>query len=174
MHSERNPKQDKKFRCAVLTMSDRCSRKEYEDESGKTIIELIKGIGGEVVEYDVVPDEIDLVKEKLIHFCDNLKVDVVLTTGGTGLGPRDITPEATKEVSQKIIPGISELMRMEGLKKTRNSMLSRGISAVRGNSIIINLPGSPKGAGESLQSVLDIVGHALLMLKGKGHPNKHM
>ena len=173
MHNERNSKPGEKFKCAVLTLSDRCSRKEYEDESGKIIAELIKGAGGEVVGYDVIPDEIDLVKEKLIHFCDNLRVDVVLTTGGTGLGPRDITPEATKEVSQKIIPGISELMRMEGLKKTRNSMLSRGISAVRGNSIIINLPGSPKGARESLRSILDIVEHALLMLKGKGHPNKH-
>ena len=171
MRNERNSKVSEKFKCAVLTMSDRCSRKEYEDESGKIVAELMKGIGGEVVQYDVVPDEIDLVKEKLIHFCDNLRIDVVLTTGGTGLGPRDITPEATKEVSQKMIPGISELMRMEGLKKTKNSVLSRGISAVRGNSIIINLPGSPKGAGESLRAILDIVPHALLMLKGKGHPD---
>ncbi|MCK5259463.1 MAG: MogA/MoaB family molybdenum cofactor biosynthesis protein [Candidatus Omnitrophica bacterium] len=173
MNSDRDSEQGKKFKCAVLTLSDRCSRKEYEDESGKIIAEFIKGIGGEVVEYDVIPDEIDMVKEKLIHFCDHLRVDVVLTTGGTGLGPRDITPEATKEVSQKIIPGISELIRIEGLKKTRNSMLSRGISAVRGNSIIINLPGSPKGARESLQAILDIVPHALRMLKGEGHSDIH-
>jgi len=157
------------FKAAVLTISDRCSRNEREDQSGKVIIELIKGINAEVLRYDIVPDEIDLIKEKLLFYCDDLKTDFVFTTGGTGFGPRDITPEATKQVLEKIIPGIPELMRLEGLKKTKNAMLSRGISGIRKKSIIINLPGSPKGAKESLASILDIIPHAFDMLKGVDH-----
>ncbi len=157
------------FKAAVLTVSDRCSRGEYADQSGKVIIEIIKGSGGEVVRYDIVPDEEDAIKEKLISYCDELKVDLVLTTGGTGLGPRDVTPEATGKVAERIVPGISEFMRMEGLKKTKNSILSRGISAVRKNTLIINLPGSPKGAAESLMSIVDVIPHALLMIRGEGH-----
>jgi len=157
------------FRVAVLTISDRCSRNEREDQSGKVIIELIKGINGEVVQYDIVPDEIDLIREKLLFYCDDLKTDFVFTTGGTGFGSRDITPEATKQVLEKLIPGIPELMRLEGLKKTKNAMLSRGISGIRKKSIIINLPGSPKGVKESLAGILDIIPHALDMLKDIGH-----
>lgn len=157
------------FKCAVLTISDSCSKQENKDKSGKLIIEIIKGIDGEIVKYGIVPDEKDLIKEKLLEYCDNLKVDVVLTTGGTGLGPRDVTPEATIDISEKIIPGISELIRLEGLKKTKNAVLSRGISAIRGKTIIINLPGSPKGVEESLLVVLDFIPHALDMAKGKGH-----
>lgn len=157
------------FRAAVLTVSDRCSRQEREDLSGKVIIDLIKGIDGQIIKYDIVPDELDLIKDKLLSYCDDLKVDFVFTTGGTGLGPRDLTPEATEEVAEKNIPGISELIRLEGLKKTRNAMLSRGVSAIRKNSIIINLPGSPKGAKESLEAIMDIIPHAFEMLKGAGH-----
>ena len=157
------------FKAAVLTISDRCSRKEREDQSGKVIIELIKGINGEVIQYDIVPDEIDLIREKLLFYCDDLKTDFVFTTGGTGFGSRDITPEATKQVLEKLIPGIPELMRLEGLKKTKNAMLSRGISGIRKKSIIINLPGSPKGVKESLASILDIIPHAFDMLKDVSH-----
>jgi len=158
------------FKAAVLTISDRCSRGERQDESGKVIIEAIKNIGAEIVLYDIIPDEAHLIKEKLLLCCDKLRADLVFTTGGTGLGPRDVTPEATSEISQKTIPGISELIRSEGLKKTKNAVLSRGISAIRGNSVIINLPGSPKGVRESLAAILDILPHALDMLKGAGHP----
>jgi molybdenum cofactor synthesis domain-containing protein len=158
------------FKAAVLTISDKCSRGERQDESGKVIIEMIKNIGAEVILYDIIPDEAHLIKEKLLLSCDKLKADIVFTTGGTGLGPRDVTPEATAEISQKTIPGISELIRSEGLKKTKNAVLSRGISAIRGNSVIINLPGSPKGVRESLAAILDILPHALDMLKGAGHP----
>lgn len=157
------------FRAAVLTVSDRCSRKEREDLSGKIIIDLIKGIDGQIIKYDIVPDELDLIKNKLLSYCDDLKVDFVFTTGGTGLGPRDLTPEATEEVAERFIPGVSELIRLEGLKKTRNAMLSRGVSAIRKNSIIINLPGSPKGVKESLGAIMDIIPHAFEMLKGAGH-----
>lgn len=158
------------FKAAVLTISDRCSRGERQDESGKVIIEMIKNIGAEVILYDIIPDEAHLIKEKLLLCCDKLRSDFVFTTGGTGLGPRDVTPEATAEISQKMIPGISELIRSEGLKKTKNAVLSRGISVVRGSSVIINLPGSPKGVKESLAAILDILPHALDMLKGAGHP----
>jgi len=157
------------FNAAVLTISDRCSRKEREDLSGNIIIELLKGAGGRIVEYNVVPDETDIIKEKLLFFCDDLKIDFVFTTGGTGFGPRDVTPEATREIAEKIIPGISELIRSEGLKKTKNAALSRGISAIRKQSIIINLPGSPKAVKESLDVILDILPHALDMIKGADH-----
>lgn len=170
MENKRFNKDVDHFKVAVLTVSDRCSKGEAEDKSGKVISEIISDIGGDTVQYDIVPDEIDLIKERLLKYCDDLKVHLVLTTGGTGLGPRDVTPEATRETSDKIIPGISELIRIEGLKKTRNAMLSRGISVIRGSSIIINLPGSPRGVRESLSAILDIIPHAFNMLGGKGHP----
>jgi len=159
----------KVFKAAVLTISDRCSRGEYEDKSGKIVIDMIKSINGQVIRYDIVPDERDLIKEKLLSYCDNSRVELVFTTGGTGLSPRDVTPEVTREISERIIPGLSELIRWEGLKKTKNAMLSRGISTIRGSTVIVNLPGSPKGVKESLAAVLDIIPHALDMLKGMGH-----
>ncbi|MDP2929542.1 MAG: MogA/MoaB family molybdenum cofactor biosynthesis protein [Candidatus Omnitrophota bacterium] len=154
---------------AVLTVSDRCSKGERVDQSGKDIIDTLKKISAEVLSYDIVPDEIDLIKNKLIFYCDSLKADFIFTTGGTGFGPRDVTPEATNAVAEKIIPGIPELIRLEGLKKTKNAMLSRGVSAIRKSSIIINLPGSPKGVRESLAAILDILPHAFDMLKGVDH-----
>ncbi|MFC1631679.1 molybdenum cofactor biosynthesis protein B [Candidatus Omnitrophota bacterium] len=157
------------FKFAVLTVSDRCSRGETEDQSGKKIIARLQKANGENVQYEIVPDEIDYIKARLNVYCDSLKADLVLTTGGTGFGPRDVTPEATKQIAQKIIPGISELIRLEGLKKTKNAVLSRGISAIRGQSIIINLPGSPKGALESLEVIIDLIPHAVDMLKGGSH-----
>lgn len=157
------------FKAAVLTVSDRCSRGEMPDESGQVIIDKVKGAGGEALKYDIVPDEKDLIRGKLIYYCDDLRVDFVFTTGGTGFSLRDVTPEATTQVIEKIIPGIPELIRQEGLKKTRNAALSRGISGIRKNTIIINLPGSPKGVKESLEAILDILPHALAMLKGSGH-----
>ncbi|MFH1692454.1 MAG: MogA/MoaB family molybdenum cofactor biosynthesis protein [Candidatus Omnitrophota bacterium] len=157
------------IKVAVLTISDRCFKGECEDKSGKTIADMVNKGVGRVVQYDIVPDEQAMIEDKIIGYCDDMKVDFVLTTGGTGLGSRDVTPEATRKIAEKIIPGISEFMRSEGLRKTKNSMLSRGISVVRGRTIIINLPGSPKGAKESLEAVLDIIPHALDMMKDKGH-----
>ncbi|MFH2138543.1 MAG: MogA/MoaB family molybdenum cofactor biosynthesis protein [Candidatus Omnitrophota bacterium] len=168
--SVRSPERVDGFKVAVLTISDRCSRGEQKDQSGLLIKEIMETINGEVIRYDIIPDEKDLIKEKLIDYTDNVKAEVVLTTGGTGLGPRDVTPDATGEIAHKIIPGISELIRAEGLKKTQNAVLSRAISVVRGSSMIINLPGSPKGVRESLEAILDIIPHALAMLKGAGHP----
>ncbi|MFH1245916.1 MAG: MogA/MoaB family molybdenum cofactor biosynthesis protein [Candidatus Omnitrophota bacterium] len=157
------------LKVAVLTVSDRCSRGECRDESGKVIIDIINKSVGRVVQYDIIPDERDMIEEKIIGYCDHIKVDFVLTTGGTGLAPRDVTPEATRNIADKIIPGISEFMRLEGLKSTKNSILSRGISAVRNRTVIINFPGSPKGAKESLLAILDIIPHAFDMLRGGGH-----
>lgn len=154
---------------AVLTSSDRCSRGEAEDVSGRLIGELIKPIGGRVAAYDIVPDEIAAIKQKLLHYCDALAVNVVITTGGTGFSGRDVTPEATLQVIEKNIPGLPELMRSEGLKKTKKACLSRGLAGIRKNTIILNLPGSPKAVKESLEAVLDLIPHSLEMLRGGGH-----
>jgi len=160
---------NKTIKVAILTASDRCSRGEAVDESGRLISEMIKTIGGRAVARDIVPDETAAIKEKLLHYCDGLKVGVVITTGGTGFRGRDVTPEATGQVIEKVIPGLPELMRAEGLKKTKKAALSRGICGIRKNTIIINLPGSPKAVKESLEAILDLVPHSLEMLKGGGH-----
>jgi molybdenum cofactor synthesis domain-containing protein len=154
---------------AVMTSSDRCSRGEAEDVSGKLVSEMIKTIGGRTAAYDIVPDDIPAIKEKLLHYCDALAVNVVITTGGTGFSGRDVTPEATAQVLEKNIPGLPELMRAEGLKKTKKAALSRGIAGIRGNTIIINLPGSPKAVKESLEAIIDLIPHSLEMLRGGGH-----
>lgn len=153
----------------MLTSSDRCSRGEAADESGKLAAELIGTVGGDVAAYDVVPDDVAAIRERLIHYCDALRADVVLTTGGTGFGPRDVTPEASAGVIERFIPGLPELMRAEGLKKTARAALSRGICGIRGNTIILNLPGNPKAVKESLEAVLALIPHALRMLAGGGH-----
>jgi molybdenum cofactor synthesis domain-containing protein len=154
---------------AVLTSSDRCSKGKAEDVSGKLVSEMAKTINGHTAAYDIVPDEITAIKEKLLHYCDTLKVNVVITTGGTGFSGRDVTPEATAQAIEKNIPGLPELMRAEGLKKTKKACLSRGICGIRKNTIIINLPGSPKAVKESLEAILDLIPHSLEMLKGGRH-----
>jgi molybdenum cofactor synthesis domain-containing protein len=154
---------------AILTSSDRCSKGEAEDVSGRLIAEMVKTIGGRVAAYDIVPDEIPALKEKLLHYCDSLAVNVVITTGGTGFSGRDVTPEATLQVIEKNIPGLPELMRAEGLKKTKKAVLSRGLCGIRKNTLILNLPGSPKAVRESLEAVLDLIPHSLEMMRGGGH-----
>ena len=154
---------------AVLTASDRCSRGEAEDLSGKLISEMVKAIGGRTAAHDIVPDDIAAIREKLVHYCDDLKVNVVITTGGTGFSRRDVTPEATGAVIERAVPGLPELMRAEGLKNTKKAALSRGICGLRKDTLIINLPGSPKAVKESLAAVLDLIPHALEMLAGGGH-----
>ncbi len=148
---------------AIITMSDKGSRGEREDLSGPEIKEMIKGIG-DVRHYEVIPDEKELIKEKLIDY--SMKVDVIITTGGTGLSPRDVTPEATLEVIDREVPGIAEAMRAEGLKKTPRAMLSRAVAGVRGKALIINLPGSPKAIREGLEVIVDVIPHAVEKIKG--------
>jgi len=157
------------IKVAILTVSDSCSQRKREDVSGQTIKNMLDADEFEICEYKVVADEREDIKKELIYFADEVKVDIVLTTGGTGLGPRDVTPEATAEVCEKMVPGLTEAMRSEGLKKTKNAMLSRGAAGVRKNTLIINLPGSPKAVKESLEIILDVLPHARDMLLGKGH-----
>lgn len=157
------------YKVAVLTISDKCSKGEREDESGKIIQEIVKNLPGEIVKYEIIPDESEMIKERLIYYSDNLKVDLVLTNGGTGFTCRDLTPEATEEVIERKIPGIPEAMRSEGFKITKRAMLSRGIAGIRGKALIINLPGSTKGARESLEAVLDGLPHGLDMVAEREH-----
>ena len=149
---------------AVLTLSDKGSKGEREDVSGLLIKDMLKGIGAEVKHYEILPDEKELIKEKLIIY--SKEVDLILTTGGTGLSPRDVTPEATLEVIDRQVPGIVEAMRSEGLKKTSRAMLSRAVAGVKGRSLIINLPGSPKAVEENLAVILDVIPHAIEKIKG--------
>jgi molybdenum cofactor synthesis domain-containing protein len=149
---------------AVLTLSDKGSKGEREDVSGLLIEDMLKGIGAEVKHYEILPDEKELIKEKLIIY--SKEVDLILTTGGTGLSPRDVTPEATLEVIDRQVPGIVEAMRSEGLKKTSRAMLSRAVAGVKGRSLIINLPGSPKAVEENLAVILDVIPHAIEKIKG--------
>ncbi len=155
------------IRAAVLTLSD--TRDKNEDLSGKAIKGLLDPAKFKICEYDLIRDEKNEIKEKLLYYADILRLDLVLTTGGTGFGPRDSTPEATKDILDKDIPGIPELMRMEGFKKTSRAVLSRGIAGIRKNTLIVNLPGSPKAVTESLGSILEILPHAIDMLNGAGH-----
>lgn len=155
------------YTVAVLTISDKCSNGQREDKSGKIVQELVKGLPGEVVKYEIIPDEPALIKEKLINYCDNLKVALVLTDGGTGFTERDFTPEATKEVIEREVPGIPEAMRVECLKLTKRAMLSRAVAGIRGKTLIVNLPGSSKGAKESLEAILEGLPHGLDMIIGK-------
>jgi molybdenum cofactor synthesis domain-containing protein len=129
---------------------------------------MVATIGGEIVAYDLVADEKELLVEKLLEYTDEKKVDLVLTTGGTGLSPRDVTPEATLEVVEKVIPGISEAMRAKGLEHTPHAMLTRAVAGVRGRTLIINLPGSPQAVRENLEVVLPAIPHALEILQGRG------
>jgi molybdopterin adenylyltransferase len=149
---------------AVLTLSDKGSKGERADTSGPLIHDMLRSINAEVKFYDILPDEKELIKKKLIEYSE--KVDLILTTGGTGLSPRDVTPEATLEVIDRQVPGIAEAMRSEGLKKTSRAMLSRAVAGVRGTSLIINLPGSPKAVKENLQVILEVIPHAVEKIKG--------
>ncbi len=149
-----------------MTISDKGSRGERKDTSSLVIREMVKKIG-EVIAYDLVPDEKDMIIERLKYFCDDLKVDLVLTTGGTGFSPRDVTPEATKAVIEKEVPGIPEAMRIFSFKKSPLSVLSREIAGIRKGTLIVNLPGSPKGVRENLEVVVDQLVHGIKILRGE-------
>ncbi len=154
-----------RFTIGVLTLSDKGARGAREDESGRILQEMVAPLG-EVIEYKVIPDDEDLIVDTLVEWVDTKKLDLILTTGGTGLTPRDITPEATARVLEQQIPGMAEAMRMASMQKTPHAMLSRALAGVRRKSLIVNLPGSPKGARENLEVVLPALEHALLKIKG--------
>ena len=148
----------------IITISDRSYRQERDDASGPLLMELVRKQGWSVSVYEIIPDQKKIIKDKLKTFAQS-DVDIIITTGGTGFSPKDITPEATKEVLEKEIPGFGELMRIGNYKKTEYAVLSRGISGIINRSIVINLPGSPKGAVESLEILLPILPHSVRALK---------
>ena len=154
-----------------MTISDAGSKGERADTSGDAISEMMESAGFEQARREIVPDELEQISAKLKEWCDGGEVDVVLTTGGTGLGPRDVTPEATRQVISLEVPGIAEAMRAETLKNTPFAMLSRSVVGVRNGCLIVNLPGSPKGVRETLEVALRALPHALEMVKGwRTHP----
>ena len=155
------------LKIAVITVSDKGYRGQREDRSGKYIVGYFKEKGWDVTDYLIVPDEKDIIKQKLIDICDSFSANLILTTGGTGFSPRDITPEATKEVIEREAPGFSEIIRIEGLKKTSRSILSRGVSGIRKSTLIINLPGSIKGVKESLDLIYRPLPHGIDILTGR-------
>ena len=150
----------------ILTISDKGSRGEREDLSGREIERLIKALPAEVKVYEIVPDERPVIEAKLREYADEMGLDLVITTGGTGVSPRDQTPEATLAVLDRTLPGMAEAMRQKSLTKTPHAMLSRGVCGIRGECLIINLPGSPKAVRENLEVVLPAINHAIEKIKG--------
>ncbi len=157
---------ERPFRVAILTVSDRGAAGEREDLSGRAVEELVQREGWVVEARETVPDEAVMIEERLRHFCDRLGVDLVLTTGGTGMSPRDVTPEATRRVLEREAPGFAEAMRAASLKTTPHAMLSRAVSGIRGCTLIVNLPGSPRGARENLEVIIPALPHGLEKLRG--------
>ena len=155
------------MRAGVLTISDKASKGERVDTSGAAIAELLGTIDASIERTDVVPDEAPQISDTLRSWADSGELDLIITTGGTGLSPRDVTPAATAEVIERPAPGLGELMRSEGLKHTPMAALSRGVAGVRGRCLIVNLPGSEKGVRESLTAVIDILPHAVEILRGR-------
>jgi len=157
----------KLLRVAIITVSDKGHRGEREDRSGKYLMQYFKEKGWEITDYEIVPDEKDMISKKLKDISDNKKADLILTTGGTGFSPRDVTPEATDGVIEKKVPGFSEIIRIGGQKKTPRAILSRGVSGIRKKTLIINLPGSIKGVKDSLELIYRPLPHGIDILTGK-------
>jgi len=154
------------IRTAIITLSDKGAAGSREDESGKVIREMIAGIGASAVHYEVLPDEKTLIGESLKRLSDSGNVDLILTTGGTGVAPRDVTPEATRDVIDRELPGMAEAMRAESLKKTPRAMISRAVAGIRKQTLIVNLPGSPKAVRENLAVILPALSHTVEKIKG--------
>jgi len=154
------------IRTAIITLSDKGSKGEREDESGKVIREMIAGIGASPEHYEVLPDEQALIAETLARLADSGNIDLILTTGGTGVAPRDVTPEATRAVIDRELPGMAEAMRAESLKKTPRAMISRAVAGIRKRTLIVNLPGSPRAVRENLAVILPALRHTVEKIKG--------
>jgi molybdopterin adenylyltransferase len=155
------------FNAGILTISDKGSRGERQDISGGVVREMLAGIAGKVVRYEVVPDDLDAISARLIDWADGGEMDVVFTNGGTGLAARDVTPEATLAVIDRAVPGIAEAMRARSLEKTPMAMLSRAAAGLRGCCLIVNLPGSPKAVRECLEVILPAIPHAVEIIRGE-------
>jgi molybdopterin adenylyltransferase len=154
------------IRTAIITLSDKGSKGEREDESGRTIREMVSAIGADVRHYEVLPDERLLIAAALARLADSDAIDLIITTGGTGVAPRDVTPEATRDVIERELPGMAEAMRAESLKKTAHAMISRSIAGIRKQTLIVNLPGSPRAVRENLAVILPALSHAVEKIKG--------
>ncbi len=159
------------IRVGVLTISDRVSRGIYPDESGALLRQrIVEQLGWAVAQYAVVPDDPEAIQRTLRAWCDEEGLDLILTTGGTGLGPRDHTPEATRPLLEREAPGIAEALRLHGLQHTPYAMLSRGVAGVRGRTLIINLPGNPRAVGEAMDLLGRVLPHAIATLRGETGP----
>ncbi len=154
------------IRAAIITISDKGSAGQRDDQSGKVIRDMITGIGFSVDHYEILPDEKELIIESLKRLSDAGSIDLILTTGGTGVAPRDVTPEATLAVINCVLPGMAEAMRAESLKKTPHAMISRAVAGIRKQTLIVNLPGSPKAVRENLVVILPALSHAVEKIKG--------
>ncbi len=154
------------IRTAIITLSDKGSAGEREDESGMVIRDMLKDIGASAVHYEILPDEQELIAGALKRLSDGGDIDVIFTTGGTGVAPRDVTPEATREEIDREIPGMAEAMRAESLKKTPRAMISRAVTGIRRRTLIINLPGSPKAVRENLAVILPALAHTVEKING--------
>jgi molybdenum cofactor synthesis domain-containing protein len=155
------------IRAAVITASDACFRGQRKDESGEALVELLRGMGAEVVARGILSDDLGPLIQKLEALARRDSIKLILTTGGTGLGPRDNTPEATRRVIEREVPGIAEAIRAESLKATPMSMISRGVAGVASGTLIINLPGSPKAVRETFAVIKPVLAHAVDLLAGK-------
>ena len=158
------------IRAAILVVSSKIADGREEDKGKAALVQLVESIPASLASYDAVPDERQAIRDRLVSLCEGGTADVVLTVGGTGVRPTDVVPEVTREVAEKEIPGIGEAMRLESLKKVQTAMLSRGTAGVRGRTLIVNTPGSPSGAAESLEAIVPVLDHALETLAG---PHDH-
>jgi len=155
------------LKIGILTISDKGAQGQRPDESGKVIRESFSPLPSQVTKYEIVPDEMDIISRKLIEWADGSDVDVIITTGGTGLSQRDVTPEATLAIVDKVVPGLPEAMRAKTLTTTPMAMLSRAAAGVRGRCLIVNLPGSPRAVRECLEVILPAIPHAVEIIKGE-------
>lgn len=154
------------MKAGILTLSDKGARGERTDLSGPALTDWLGRHGVETAVYEMIPDDMELISAKLAEWADNGALDIILTTGGTGVSPRDVTPEATMKILERVIPGLGELMRFRSLAKTPSAAISRAVAGIRSRTLIINLPGSPKGAVENLEAVWDAVPHAVAKIQG--------
>lgn len=155
------------MRAAVVTISDTCYTGQREDVSGPLLCTLAEEMGAEVVRQAIVPDERDDIVALLVNLTDALALDLVLTTGGTGVTPRDVTPEATKVVIKREVPGLAEALRFQGYRHTPLAVISRGVAGVRGRTLIVNLPGNPKAVEQGMETLMPILPHAVQMIRGE-------
>src|SRR2546428_10638215 len=160
------------IRAVVITVSDACSRGERKDESGEVLVQLLTELGAEIIAKDIVNDDLEPLAHKLRAYADLKHVNLIVTTGGTGFGPRDNTPEATLQVIEREAPGLAEAMRMGTLKNTPMAMISRGVSGIRSQTLIVNLPGSPKAVRESFAVIKPVLNHAIDLLAGETRHDK--